>query len=120
MSNEPIFCDMSAAPDTPVERLAEYRALFAKHHLRSERTAAGVRHIFRNDPGVVGQLRDLTAREQACCGFLTFSVRLDADQVHWDIGTDAGPMAEAVVEEFFDLPRSLPARSGAAEAQNPV
>ena len=35
----PIACDMSTAPDTPDQRLAEYRELFVRALVRRERRA---------------------------------------------------------------------------------
>jgi hypothetical protein len=111
----PIFCDMTTATDTPAERLVEYRALFAAHHLRTERTSGGVRHTFRG--AATGRLRDLVAREELCCSFLRLEVTALGEEVHWDIGTDAGTLAEAVVEDFAALPAALPA---GLPAQKPV
>jgi hypothetical protein len=37
----PVACDMSGAPDTPAERLEEYRRLFDGFLLGRERSAAG-------------------------------------------------------------------------------
>jgi len=104
---QPIFCDMTDAVDTPGERREEYRQLFDQAHLHSERTSSGVRHTFRRDAGVLEHLRDLTRREQSCCGFLRLELTVAGDEVHWDIGTDAGPMADVVVEDFFRLPETL-------------
>jgi hypothetical protein len=120
MDTEAIFCDMTGARDTPAERLEEYRSLFAHHHLRREDGPADVRHTFRNGAGVADHVRDLTDREQACCGFLDFAVTEEGAEVHWDIRTHAGPMAEAVVEEFRHLVDALPGRAGREGLQNPV
>src|SRR5215217_5034839 len=63
----PIACDMTDAPDTPEERIAEYDRLFSRTFVGRERTPAGIRFRLRADDGVEAWVRDLAAREQACC-----------------------------------------------------
>ncbi len=46
--------------------------------------------------------RDLAARERACCAFLTIVVTEDGDRVRWE--ASAEPAAQAVVDEFYELP----------------
>ena len=47
----PIVCDMTDAPDTAVERIAEYQLLFEQHLVGRERTAHGIRFRLRADDG---------------------------------------------------------------------
>jgi DNA-binding transcriptional regulator YbjK len=99
-----VACDMTGAPDTPQQRLAEYARLFEAAFVSRERTAAGVRWRLRADPGVEAWARDLAARENACCAFMTNSVTVAGAQVLWDATTIDDPAARAVLAQFYDLP----------------
>ena len=70
-------------PPTPrIERLAEYRRLFAHAaFLGRERTAEGIRFRFRAEPGIEEWVRDLAAREKACCAFFAFDITAEGDEV---------------------------------------
>lgn len=114
----PIVCDMTDAPDTGVERLAEYRRLFTQPaFLGRERTAAGIRFRFRADPGLEAWLRDLAAREKACCAFFAFDISVEGDQVHgdqvhgdqvlFDAAVTDNDLARAILEEYYALPATL-------------
>ena len=48
----PIVCDMSTAPDTGPQRLAEYDRLFSTHLVDRERRGDVLRFRLRADPGV--------------------------------------------------------------------
>jgi hypothetical protein len=110
----PIVCDMTTAPDTPAQRLAEYRRLFATALVGRDRTAAGIRFRFRAGDGarprdrdrdrVEAWVRDLAAREKACCAFFDFDVRTAGDEVHWYATVVDDDVARAVLEEFYALP----------------
>jgi len=102
-----IKCDMSTARDTPEERLAEYRRLFAQALLGRERTAEGIRFRFRADEGVEAWVRDLAAREKACCPFFDFEVAAEGNQVRWDASVADDDAARAILDEFYDLPDAL-------------
>jgi hypothetical protein len=95
---------MSSAPDTMPERLAEYRRLFGTVYLGRERAAHGIRFRFRADQGVEAWVRDLAAREKACCAFFAFAVTTDGDEVLWDAAVADDDLARAVLEEFYRLP----------------
>ena len=74
-ADAPIVCGVSAAPDSSAERMAEYRTLFATVLIGRERLAdETVRFRLRADDGVEAQVRDLAARERACCAFMSFDV----------------------------------------------
>jgi hypothetical protein len=121
MSENPlIFCDMTDAPDTPEERLAEYRRLFAADGPLDgrERTDGGIRFRFRADKadkadkadeGVEAWVRDLAAREKACCGFYSFTVEVQGDEVWWDAWVVDDDLARQVLDEMFALPDTLAA-----------
>jgi len=103
----PIICDMANAPDTAPERLAEYQRLFAQALLGRERTADGIRFRFRAQRGVEPWVRDLAAREKACCAFFTFSITTLGGEVRWDASVIDDDIARAVLEEFYALPDTV-------------
>ena len=76
----PIACDMSAARDTPEERLAEYEELF----LRALRGA-----VLRFDAAARDQVEDLARREHDCCPFMDYRVETAGDEVIWTITRSA-------------------------------
>lgn len=100
----PIVCDLTDAPDTGRQRLAEYQRLFAAHLVGRERTAAGIRFRFRADPGVEPWVRDLAAREKTCCAFFAFDVTPVGGQVVWDAAVADNEAARAILDEFYTLP----------------
>src|SRR4051812_30758971 len=111
MSSDPapipaIVCDMTGAADTTDERLAEYGRLFATALAGRERTGGGIRFRFRADPGVEDWVRDLAAREQACCAFFTFTISADEHEVRWDASVPDEDAARRILELFFLLPDS--------------
>jgi hypothetical protein len=100
----PLVCDMSTAPDTPAERIAEYQRLFTQVLVGRERTAEGIRFRLRADEGVEAWVRDLAAREKACCPFFDFSIATVGDEVHWNATVIDDDNARAILEEFYNLP----------------
>jgi hypothetical protein len=100
----PIICDMTGAPDTPAERLAEYQRLFARSLLGRDRTAAGIRFRFRARPGLEDWIRDLARREKACCAFFSFEVSASGQEVWWDASVIDDDMARQILDEFYRLP----------------
>jgi hypothetical protein len=80
-----IACDLTEAPDTAEERMAEYARLFDRALTGRDRTDEGVRLRFRADEGVEAWVRDLAVREKACCPFYTFAVGTAGGEVWWDI-----------------------------------
>jgi hypothetical protein len=102
----PIVCDMSTAPDTGLQRLAEYDRLFSRHLLGRQRRGAGIRFRLRADHGVEAWVRDLAAREKACCGFLDSQIVVERGQVVWDITTIDDDIARSILDEYYDLPAS--------------
>jgi len=102
----PVACDMSGAPDTGPERMAEYARLFAAAFVSRERTATGVRWRLRADPGIEEWARDLAARENACCAFMTTTVTVVGGEVHWDATTGDDPAARAVLDLVYELPEA--------------
>jgi hypothetical protein len=107
----PIACDMTDAPDTAEERMAEYGRLFAQALTGRERTDEGVRLRFRADDGVEAWVRDLAAREKACCPFFDFAVSTTGGEVWWDVSVVDGvvddDMARTIVDEFYKAPDTV-------------
>jgi hypothetical protein len=105
--NQPIACDMTNAPDTGPERMAEYQRLFTGVLIGRERTGEGIRFRFRASQGVEEWVRDLAAREKACCPFFDFSVTADGDEVRWDATVVDDDVARTVLDEFYAMPDNL-------------
>jgi hypothetical protein len=103
----PIVCDMSTAPDTGPERMAEYQRLFAQALVGREETGQGIRFWLRADEGIEEWVRDLAAREKACCPFLTSTVTRSAGQVQWDVTAIDDDLARAVLTEYYALPDTI-------------
>ena len=106
-SNPPIACDMTTASDTPQERLDEYGRLFAAHLKGRERTPeGGIRFRFHAGDGVDAWVRDLAAREKACCAFFDFDVATVGDEVIWDGRVVDDDTARDLLDEFYALPET--------------
>jgi hypothetical protein len=103
-TNPPIVCDMTNAPDTPAERMAEYGRLFRVALVGRERAGDGIRFRFRAEEGVEEWIRDLARREQACCAFFSFAVSARGGEVWWDATVVDDDVAHQILEEFFRLP----------------
>jgi hypothetical protein len=102
--NAPIACDLTDAPDSPEERLAEYGRLFAHALAGRERTTDALEFRFVAKPGLGEWVADLARREAACCPFLTHRVSSDGAHVTWRMSTQAGPAAHALLDELHALP----------------
>ena len=109
----PIVCDLTDARDTAQERMAEYGRLFAQSLAGRARTGQRVRLRFRADDGVEAWVRDLAAREKACCPFYDFRITVTGGEVCWEIGLVDGvadgdqDMARAMLDEFYDAPDNV-------------
>jgi hypothetical protein len=104
----PLVCDMSAAADTPDERLRDYDRLFERALLHRQRRADAVVFSFRADPDTRQAVDDLARREAACCPFLDYRVETVGDEVIWTITNtitgDGRASVDAVLDAFHDLP----------------
>jgi hypothetical protein len=112
-----IACDMSAARDTPKQRLDEYGRLFADALVGRERHAGVVALVFRADPRVRASVEELTHREAACCPFLDYRVETIGERVVWTItnpvNSNKRAGAEATLAFFYELPdRASATRDG--------
>lgn len=103
-SGPPIVCDMTDAPDTWPERLAEYARLFEAAYIGRDHDQAGAHWLLRADTGIEEWARDLADRENACCAFMTNTVTREGDLVIWHMTTTDDQVAKAVLDVFHDLP----------------
>jgi hypothetical protein len=106
-SQPAVVCDMSYAPDTPEERVAEYQRLFSGFLIGRDWTGNGLRFRFRADEGIEDWVRDLAGREKDCCAFFHFAVTGDDGEVRWDVSVIDDDMARQVLAEFYRLPDVL-------------
>jgi len=118
-SHPAVVCDMSRAPDTPEERVAEYRRLFSGFLIGRDRIGNGFRFRFRADDGIEDWVRDLASREKECCAFFNFVVTGDGGEVHWDASVIDDDMARQVLGEFYRMPEIL-AEGGPRAATRPA
>lgn len=109
----PIVCDMTDAPDTAADRFAEYERLFTGALTGRERVGDGIRFRFRADPGLAEWVRDLAAREKACCAFFIFDITVHDDEVWWDASVVDDDLARQILDEYYRLPDTV--TDGAAE-----
>jgi len=112
----PVVCDMTGAPDTPAERIAEYQRLFAQSLVGRDRAGTGIRFRFRADDGLEAWVRDLACREKACCGFFSFTVTASGGEVWWDASVIDDEIARQILDEFYRLPDTV-AHGAAAVGQ---
>lgn len=106
-SDTPVVCDLTNATDTPEQRLDEYHRLFGQALISRERTGNRVRFRLRADDGVESWVRDLAAREKACCAFFAFEITTEDDEVVWDAAVIDNETALAVLDEFYALTENL-------------
>lgn len=103
---------MSAADDTPDERLGEYSRLFEHALLRRERRADAVVFSLRPDTDVIDAVSDLARREAACCPFLDHRVEVLGDEVVWTITNTITGDERAAVDVTLDAFHALPDHAG--------
>jgi hypothetical protein len=103
----PIVCDMTNAVDTTDERLDDYRRLFGHDLIGRERTNAGIQFRFGARDGLAAEIRDLAAREKACCAFFDFDIREYGDEITWDASVVDDPIARQILDEYYALPDTL-------------
>ena len=102
----PISCDMSEASDTEEERIAEWHGLFTQALIGKNRTSEGIRFRFRAEAGTESWVRDLAAREKACCAFLAHEITADADEVRLEWAVPDSDIARAALEEIYNFPET--------------
>jgi hypothetical protein len=100
---------MTDARDTAAERITEYQRLFREVLTGRDRTDTGVQFRFRADPGVEDWIRDLAAREKACCPWADSTITVHDGQVWWDWSAPADEIAQRLLADFYDLPDTISA-----------
>jgi hypothetical protein len=105
-STPAVVCDMSDAPDTGPERLTEYVRFLDSAFVSRERTSDAMTWRLRAEPGVEAWARDLAARENACCAFMTHTISVAEGHVVWHATTIDDPSARSVLDLFYELPAS--------------
>jgi hypothetical protein len=98
---------MTTAPDTALERVAEYERLFSGSLIGRERTDGAIRFRFRWEEGVEEWIRDLAIRENACCAFFTFNVTKHGEEIWWDASVIGDVIARQILDEFYLLPETM-------------
>jgi len=108
------LADYAAVPGAPVactiekggmaKRVEDFREAFGML-VSSRRTPHGFSWVFRDDPGFEAVLRDLAAREHACCQFLAFTISREDGHLVWEV--DGTPEAAGAVEVFYALPQTI-------------
>jgi hypothetical protein len=107
VSPEPIACALDGEGFR--HRLEEFRGVFERGYLASERFPGGGRFRFRVIPGLESDLRSLADREHACCRFFGFEIFAKGDELWWETRVDAE--ADPILEVFLALPGLLASRS---------
>ncbi len=91
-------------------RVAEWDALFAERLASSTRPEPlRLRLGLLGGSGVESRVRDLAAREAACCSFFAFTVTPGDDLTFLDIVV--GPAHEAVLDALSARTRAIPVRT---------
>jgi len=99
MERSPIACTL-APVDRPA-RQGQFEAL-ARDVASWTRSEHGLRLRFTSRPDLEAQLRDLMAREQECCAFLSFTLEQVGNEWCWDIEAPHVDTAPAL-DEFLPL-----------------
>lgn len=107
-ADTPVVCDLRGTTETPEERIAEYGRLFEHALAGRERTAQGIRFRLHAKAAVEAWVRDLAAREQACCPFFAFDITTTGDEVLWDAAVSDNEEARFALEEMYALPDRPP------------
>lgn len=102
-SREAVMCTLDVQGAR--QRAREFRAVFDRAYLTGERLGDGVRWRFRRSDGLLDELQRLANQEHECCRFFVFELTAREQEVWWD--TRASAAGQAVLEEFFALPKRL-------------
>ena len=104
----PVACDMSAAVDSPDERVHEYARLFESALAGRERRPDSVVLRFRADPDVRPWVEEMVRREAACCPFVDYRVETVGDEVIWTTTNTVEGEQRAGVDVILDAFHELP------------
>ena len=72
------------APDQMGDRLAEWRTLLDQV-VEREAIPGGLRLVLPSRPGLAAEAIDLAEREQECCAFFDFAVRVGPDGLSLEV-----------------------------------
>jgi hypothetical protein len=103
VGTDPIACTLDS--DGFRRRMEEFRDVFERAYLSSERFPGGGRFRFRSTEGLEAELRSLAEREHACCRFFRFEIFAKNDELWWETRVEAE--AEPVLDAFLALPGLL-------------
>jgi hypothetical protein len=96
-----IVCDLTDAPDTFEERLAEYARLRETALVARQRTTNGMILTFAQDDGVAAWVADLGAREAACCPFMRFDITANDTEIRWE--TSGTAEMQPILDEYYAM-----------------
>lgn len=96
---KPVACSLGAA-ELELRR-ARWQALSDSALVEHGQRREGVRHVYRAEPDVERELRELVALEAECCPFLDFEVAAGGDRLVLDI---SGPEVAADLVAGFAKP----------------
>jgi hypothetical protein len=63
--------------------------------------------VFAAKPGVAERTAELARREALCCPFASYQVTVEGEHVVWRTSSQAGPVAQAILDEFYGLPEQM-------------
>lgn len=101
--SEVLACTLGAGD--LARRAARWEALTGRSLTRATRTDSGLRLVFRADPGVADELRDLAAMERDCCAFANWSVHERGTELTLDVTADGADAIAAIQSLFSALDR---------------
>ena len=99
-SELPIACTLG--PTDAQTRQQRWLAVAKDALLASERTTGGARQIYRADPAVEQELKELIDLEAQCCAFLDFDLTHGDDRLTLEVS--GPPDAGEVVDLFAAAP----------------
>ena len=105
-ATHPIACDMTDRAGHPRGADGRVRPAVRTDPRRARAHVEGVRFRLRADDGVEAWVRDLAAREKACCPFFDFTIATVGAEVQWDLWVVDDDTARAVLDEFYDVPET--------------
>jgi len=82
------------------DRSERWHALADRAFVRRVETDRGLQIVFRSDPGVTDELRELARLERACCRFAAWEVTTTDEHAALDV-TGGGEEAIAAVKQMF-------------------
>jgi hypothetical protein len=95
-----------------VERQDRWLELARRAAIEAVTTSNGLRLLFRAEPGVEAELRQLAELERDCCSFADWSVRTRGNEVVLDVTAESEEGITAVQAMFGGLRSPLAAAGG--------